>query len=591
MRHCVYRNRFITYLKNGEILELSKLKWTSRCTSFLLVSTALATALLPQAAWAQTAQIVDVEQGATPFLGFAGAFYSGGTIASVSYSIQPISGSVTRPLTASFSATYLNSHNYFIPGANAVIIPIFGLYAGTTNTINITYTFTNGTSATYPTTLKTPAYTEPCTAVAKRTFFGARSNTASLNYDYFLLKDYCSANDPAILDTDGNIRWVGDAGLSGSEDIAFFNNAIYLSSGTVIDRIDITNGAVTKLFDLATATYPSGVTGLNGATVTGTHHQIDPGATGLIVDVNTSTETEATAVEFNASTGAILNTWDFGAIISAAMLANGETQANVSAFVQGTNQDWFHNNAVAYDAKDGWLIVSSRENFVMAIDYAAPASGQRQIHWILGDTTKAWYNTPAKSLQKFALTPANSSTLPPIGQHGISIDHNGYLLLFDDGLGSITASNTPAGLTRNYSAVREYQINTTAKTATETYTYTAASGQNLFSPICGSVYDVAGNYLVDFATTNQAAAAATPAQAASTVPGNLGIIENYLEASSNNQTSVILVGVGNSSAIEFISAIGSPYANPVTPSDPGPCAPGWNAFPLAPPASGALFAF
>jgi hypothetical protein len=539
---------------------------------------ALATSLLPLAAQAGTAQIVDVELGATPFLAFAGAFYSGGSIASVSYSIQPLSGSVTRPLTASYSASYLTSHNYFIPGADAVIIPIFGLYAATANTVKITYTFTDGTSNTYPATIKTPGYTEPCAAVANRTFFGIRPNTASLGYDYYLLKDFCSANDPAILDTDGNIRWVGDSGIGGSEDTAFFNNAIYQSNGTVIDRIDITNGAVTKLMDLATA--------VTSVTVTGTHHQIDPGAKGLIVDVNTATETEATAVEFDPNNNsAILNVWDFGAIVSAAMAAGGETAANISAFVQGTNQDWFHNNAVAYDAKDNWLIVSSRENFVMAIDYAAPASGQRKIHWILGDTTKAWYNTPAKSLQKYALTLANSSTLPPIGQHAVSIDHLGNVMVFDDGLGSITASNTPAGLTRNYSAARAYHINTSAMTATATLTYTASSGQSLFSPICGSVYDVAGTYIVDFATTNQAAAAATPASSASTVPGNLGIIENYLETTSNNQTSVILVGVDNSSNIQFVSAIPTPSPTP------GACAAGWNAFPLAPPASGALFAF
>ncbi len=518
---------------------------------------------MPVGAWAGTAQIVDVEQGATPFLAYAGAFYNGGTIASVSFSVVPLNGSVTRPLTASYSSAYLTAHNYFIPGANAVVIPIFGLYAGTTNTVNITYTFTDKTSNTYPTTIKTPAYTDPCGAVASRSYLGLRPNTAALGYDFYVLKDYCSANDPAILDTDGNIRWVGDSGVSGSEDISIFNNAIYLSNGTVIDKIDIASGSTTKLIDLASA--------VTSVTVTGTHHQIDPGAKGLIIDVNTTTETEATAVEFDPNNnGAILNVWDFGAIITAAMQAGGDSASTISGFVQGTNQDWFHNNSVTYDAKDNWLIVSSRENFVMAVDYNAPASGQRQIHWILGDTTKAWYNT---SLKRFALT-LGSGTLPPIGQHGVSIDHLGNLLLFDDGLGSITASNTPAGLTRNYSAARAYAINTTAKTATSTFTFTAASGTNLFSPICGSVYDVAGTYLVDFATTNQAAAAATPASAASTYQSNLGIIENYLETTSNNVTSVILVGVGNSNNIEFVSAYPSPSPTP------GPCAAGWNALPL-----------
>jgi hypothetical protein len=537
----------------------------------LLAATALGALLLPSAALAGTAQIVDVEQGSTPFLGFAGAFYSGGTIASVSFSIQPLSGSVTRPFGATYSASYLNSHNFFIPGANAVIIPIFGLYAGSNNTINITYSFTDGTTNTQTTTLKTPVYTEPCAAVANRTFFNNRPSTASLTYDYFLLKDYCSTNSPAIIDTDNNIRWVGTAGF-GSQDTGYFNNAFYATNGTVIDRIDITNGNVTKLIDLATA--------VTTVSVTGTHHQIDPGKTGLIVDVNTTAETEATAVEFNPTSGAILNTWDFGAIISAAMSAGGDSSTTIGNFVQSpssANADWFHNNAVAYNPADNTLIVSSRENFVMAIDYDAPTNGtQRKIHWILGDTTKAWYNTPAKSLQRYALALGNSSTIPPVGQHGVSIDHVGNLLLFDDGLGSITGSNVPAGITRNYSAARSYQLTptptstTVPTTATEILTYTASSGQNLFSPICGSVYDVAGNYLVDFATTNQAAAAATPASAASTVAGNNAIIGNYLLATSNNQTSVILVGVGSSSNIVFVSAIGSP----------SPCTAGWNALPF-----------
>ena len=553
---------------------LFKSKWKSRRTSFLLASAALATSLLPSTALAGTAQIIDVEQGATPFLGFAGALYYGGTIASISFSVQPLSGSVTRPLGATYSASYLNSHNYFIPGANAVIIPIFGLYAGTNNTIEITYTFTDGTTNTQTTALKTSTYTEPCAAVANRTSYNARPNTDSLTFDYYLLKDYCSTTSPAIIDTDNNIRWVGTAGFGfGSQNIGYFNNAFYATNGTKVSRIDITNGTVTQFLDLAAA--------VTGMTVTGTHHQIDPGKTGLIVDVNTTAETEAAAIEFNPTTGAILNTWDFGAIISAAMSAGGESSTTIGNFIQSpssANADWFHNNAVAYSPADNTLIVSSRENFVMAIDYDAPTDGtQRKIHWILGDTTKAWYNTPAKSLQKYTLALGNN-TLPPIGQHAVSIDHLGNVLLFDDGLGSITGSNVPAGITRNYSAARSYQLTptptaTTVPTkATEVFSYTASAGQNLFSPICGSVYDVAGNYLVDFATTNQAAAAATPASAASTVASNNAIIGNYLLTPTNNQTAVIIVGVGSSSNIEFISAIGSAA---------GPCTPGWNALPLS----------
>ncbi len=533
--------------------ELLKSIWKSRRVTFLVASAAFAAGLLPLTAQAGTAQIVDVEQGGTPFIAYAGAFYSGGTIASIGYSVTPRSGSVTRALSATYSANYLTSHNYFIPGANAVVIPMFGLYAGYTNTIKITYSFTDGTSNTQTATITTPNYTDPCTQVAARTFFGIRPSTSSLTFDYFLLKDDCSANSPAILDTDGNIRWVGDAGAV-SADAAFFNNAFYVSDGkTAINRIDITTGQLTKLADYGTTSIGSA-----GNFVTTTNqHNIDPGKTGLIVEVNTTNELEASALEINPATGAVLNTWDFGAIISAAMTAGGD---NPAKFVLGTSVDWFHNNATAYNPKDNTLIVSSRENFVMAVDYDAPASGQRKIHWILGDTTKAWHSYP--SLAAFALSPT-AGTLPPIGQHAVSIDHQGNLLLFDDGLGSLNV--TPAGATRNYSAARSYQINTSAMTATEILTYTAASGANLFSPICGSVYDVAGNYLVDFATANAAAATAA---GNNQTPG--AIVGTLTTAPTNNQTAIVLVGVDSSSNIQFVSAIPSPT----------PCAPGWNALPF-----------
>jgi hypothetical protein len=505
----------------------------------------MAALALPGSAWAGYAQIVDVEQGATPFNAYAGAFYYNGSIASISYSILPKSGSVTRALGATYSAAYLTAHNFFIPGSNAVVIPVFGLYASTPNSVTITYTFTDGTTSAQATTINTPSYTEPCPQVAQRTFLQNRPSTSALNFDYFMLKDYCSTNAPAIIDTDNNIRWAGNTG-GNAESIGFFNNSFYYSDlATGIKRIDLISGQCTKVADYANI----GVTATN-------QHNIDPGRDGLLVEVNTTAQLEAAAIEINPATGAVLRSWDFGAIISAAMSAGGDTPAK---FVLGTSADWFHNNALAYNAKDNTLIVSSRENFVMAIDYDAPATGQPKIHWILGDTSKLWHSFP--SLAKFALTPANGS-LPPVGQHAVSIDHNGNVLVFDDGLGSLT--NTPAGVTRNYSAARAYQINTAAMSATEVFTYTASNGAPLFSPICGSVYDVGGNYLVDFTTANAAAASAAQANQAP------GAIVNTLLAAGNT-TAAVVVGVGGSNQIEFVIALQSP----------SPCSPGWNALPFS----------
>ena len=65
------------------------------------------------------------------------------------------------------------------------------------------------------------------------------------------------------------------------------------------------------------------------------------------------------------------------------------------------SDDWFHNNAVTYNrADDSIAIVSSRENFVICLDYETGA-----IKWILGDTARSCRT-------RFLLSP---STPSPVG--------------------------------------------------------------------------------------------------------------------------------------------------------------------------------
>ena len=63
----------------------------------------------------------------------------------------------------------------------------------------------------------------------------------------------------------------------------------------------------------------------------------------------------------------------------------------------------------------------------MAIDYDSGA-----IKWLLGDPTKKWHQFASLRQFELALGP---HTLPPIGQHAVSISGDD-LLLFDDGAAS-----------------------------------------------------------------------------------------------------------------------------------------------------------
>src|SRR5206468_4923168 len=157
----------------------------------------------------------------------------------------------------------------------------------------------------------------------------------------------------------------------------------------------------------------------------------------LILDVDTADQLESVNIEVDAA-GNLLKTWNLAQIISDAMIAGGD---DPSQFVYPSPTDWFHNNAVAYNRADDSLIVSSRENFLICIDYNTGA-----IKWILGDPTKKWYQFP--SLRQYALT-LTSGSLPPIGQHAISVTFDQNILVFDNGQNSIF--EVPPGTQRFYS--------------------------------------------------------------------------------------------------------------------------------------------
>ena len=158
-----------------------------------------------------------------------------------------------------------------------------------------------------------------------------------------------------------------------AQNCMLFDNAFYLTSGPSLLRTEF-DGVTTPVADYS------------GIGVTNFHHNIDPGRDGMIIDANTVDRTESVNIEVDAA-GNVLRTWNLADIISAAMIAGGD---DPSQFVYPAPADWFHNNTSAYRSSDDSLIVSSRENFVIALDYD---SGN--IKWILGDPTKHWHEFPS----------------------------------------------------------------------------------------------------------------------------------------------------------------------------------------------------
>ena len=412
--------------------------------------------------------------GVTPFISNLHLTVSNtAVLKSIQFTIHPKPGSVTRPLSGTYANYYLVDRGFENLQTGAITLPIYGLYDGSTNPVTLTYGFADGSSREANIMITAPPYDDLC-GYKNPTVLQDRTNSTDLSYDYmFISNGGCGPHAPVILDTDGELRWVSPTSIQPSlrASSLFINNAVYETDGSTLNRVDL-DGARSVLRDFSSR----GVVNF--------HHNIDPGKTGMLLEADTTSYTEAVIMEVDFS-GNLLKTWNFADIISAAMRAGGD---DPSQFVYPTPTDWFHNNAATYNRADDSLIVSSRENFVICIDYNTSA-----IKWILGDPAKKWYQFP--SLRKFALTAAPGS-VPPIGEHAVSITYDEHLLLFDNGLPS--TFQRPVGNARDFSSPRKYQLNLNTKVATEVWHYEA--NHIIFSPICSSVYEDAPlNYLVGYA--------------------------------------------------------------------------------------------
>ncbi len=414
--------------------------------------------------------------GATPFISKVNLQVSNTTVLkSVQFTIDPKPGSVTRPLSGTYSNDYLVGRGFEHPPQ--IILPVYGLYAGRSNIVRLTYRFLDGSSKQGVTSIATSTFNDQGCGYNTPTIIQPRTNSTDLSYDYIFDRSACGTFSPVILDTDGALRWVSPLTTASAlfASSTFFDNAVYMTQTSKLFRIEL-DGTILLVADYSNI----GVVNL--------HHNIDAGKTGLLIEPDTTSYFESTILEVDSNDGHVMKTFNMANIISAAMVAGGD---DPSQFVFPTPTDWFHNNGAAYNRADDSVVISSRENFVICVDYNTTA-----IKWILGDPTKKWHQFA--SLRKFAIGVAPGS-LAPIGQHAPSITFDEGLLLFDDG--QMSQFQNPPGAQRNYASPRKYTVDLVKNLVTEVWNYPA--NENIHCPFCSSVYeDQPFNYVIDYAFVN-----------------------------------------------------------------------------------------
>ena len=425
-----------------------------------------------------TIRITGFTAGITPFNGKVALDVSNTSVLkSIQFTIDPKPGAVARPLSGTYSNNYLVSRGFENPHTGNILLPVYGLYAGRINIVRMTYRFVDGSSKQNQTTVRTATFNDEGCGYNNPTKLQPRTNSTELSYDYIFDRSACGDFSPIILDSDGALRWVSPLTTQGALNASstFFDNAVYVTQGSKLFRIGL-DETITMLKDYS----DMGVINM--------HHNIDPGKNGILIEPDTTSYFESTILEVDSNDGHVLKTFNMATIIGAAMAAGGD---DPSDFIFPRPIDWFHNNGAAYNRADDSLIVSSRENFVIGLDYNTGV-----IKWIFGDPTKKWHQF--SSLRKFAVTAAPGS-LYPIGQHAPSITYDQGLLLFDNGQNS--QFQNPPGAQREYASPRKYTLDLVNKVATEVWNF--PMNQNIHCPFCSSVYeDAPHNYLIDYAFVN-----------------------------------------------------------------------------------------
>jgi hypothetical protein len=395
-------------------------------------------------------------------------------VSSVAFSVATKANGTAQPVRATFSLAYLARQGAITP--TTIKLPLFGLYGGRVNEVQVTLTFSDGSTRVLPMSYTAPAYTDPHGVYDQANVLVPQVASKTAGFSYFAMKSGLGA--PVVVDVDGEIRWASAAATTGAS--AFHDNGFVIHGpARQVTRIEL-DGRAIALPDVDSSTY------------TAPHHNLEAGKQGLLLEVdaeaNGIANVESIVADVNAA-GKVMAEWDFEKIMTRHMQRAGD---DPTVLVR-PGLDWFHMNSAIYDPRDDSIIASSRENFVIKVDYPTG-----EIKWIFGDPTRYWYTVP--SLRAMAITLASPGVYPS-GQHALSILADGSLMLFDNGQPASIPPNGLGGELRPYSAVAAFAIDEQALTATERWRFDY--GQTIKSAFCSSAYQSAdGSTLVTYSTAD-----------------------------------------------------------------------------------------
>lgn len=351
------------------------------------------------------------------------------------------------------------------PAAYDHVLPVYGLYAGYDNTVEIVLQDGIKNSVTITTDPLMEGVPESTSI----------DTTAEYMGDNFVFLTASMRSWPVGYDYKGDLRWYCTENLA--FDIKRIKNGhILVGTERLVKMPYFTTGLYEMNFGgkiFKEYVIPCG----------GYHHdqfQMEDGnILALTFDFYSGT-VEDVCVLLDKDTGEILKKWDYKTVLPQHGPGSGSQ----------TEEDWFHNNAVWYDKKTNSLTFSGRhEDAVINLDFETG-----ELNWIIGDPE----NWPQEYVDKYFFTPVGDGEFDwQYEQHACVVLPDGDIMLFDNGHYRAKNPDNYIPNSQNFSRGVRYRIDTDKMTIEQVWQYGKERGAEFFSPyICNVEYYDEGHYMV-----------------------------------------------------------------------------------------------
>ncbi|HWQ98531.1 MAG TPA: aryl-sulfate sulfotransferase [Clostridia bacterium] len=342
------------------------------------------------------------------------------------------------------------------------IVPVYGLYADTVNTVSLTATTKDGAKQSTTVDIETEALSDEIDNIVLRTDLVQPSRyQPGLNFMY---------QTKAAFDVNGEFRWYlkGDYQFPTNYEYQNGHFLVMLGSSYVENpALFLEINPLGRIFKVLYTPYAC-------------HHIMEQYEGDSILVAGSKGETiEDLIYEMNTTTGEIVQTLDLKTVF----------QRVRAGFLEPENPDWLHLNDIEWVKGTNDIIISSRnQSFVARISWPDGA-----IQWIL-----AAHDDWSEMFQKYLLTPIGDEFEWSYNQHSPLIlpdqDNNPDtmdLLVYDNGdQRSISEDAEP------YTRIVHYQIDEVNHTIRQIWQYGKELGEALYANSRGNATPVANGNLV-----------------------------------------------------------------------------------------------